>query len=94
MWVTNGQVRAIAVSNDLIYLGGDFTELGPAIGAAVAIDATTGAPIPPYPLVIGLVGAVAPDGNGGWYIGGSFSTVLGQPRNNIAQLDASGNLTA
>ena len=41
----------------------------------------------------GTVYAVAPDGNGGWFLGGDFSSVAGQPRNGLARLDAGGNLT-
>src|SRR5439155_7999354 len=37
--------------------------------------------------------AVAPDGSGDFYLGGTFTSVRGQARNNLAQLDAGGNLT-
>ncbi len=33
-------------------------------------------------------------GSGGWYIGGSFTKVGSQTRNNIAQIDSSGNPTS
>ena len=33
-------------------------------------------------------------GNGGWYLGGSFTAVRGVQRNNLAHLNASGVLTA
>src|SRR5260370_35813911 len=36
----------------------------------------------------GLVQAVAPDGSGGWYIGGLFTHVGGVARNNIAHISA------
>ena len=94
LWVANGQVNTIATSNNIVYLGGTFTQVGPATGAAVAIDASTGSPIQPCPMLVGTVKAVASDGSGGWYIGGSFNAVQGQPRRNLAQIDASGNLTS
>jgi len=45
LWATNGTVRAIAEANDAIYIGGDFTYVGPVTGSAVAIDAATGDPV-------------------------------------------------
>jgi hypothetical protein len=43
---------------------------------------------------VGEVRAVAPDGRGGWFLGGDFTSVCGQSRRGIAQVDAAGNLTA
>lgn len=37
--------------------------------------------------------AIAADGSGGWYIGGSFAEVQGQPRAGLAHLDQAGNLS-
>jgi len=31
---------------------------------------------------------------GGWFLGGDFTSVCGQSRRGIAQVDAAGNLTA
>jgi len=92
-WVTNGYVNAVATSGNTVYLGGGFTQVGPATGGWVAIDASTGAGLHPYPMVAGQVFACAADGFGGWFIGGAFTAVRGQARNNLAHIDASGNLT-
>jgi len=43
---------------------------------------------------VGEVRAVAPDGRGGWLLGGEFTAVCGQSRRGIVQVDAAGNLTA
>jgi hypothetical protein len=94
LWVTDGSVEAVAVANGAIYLGGSFTRVSPMLGSAALVDAATGAAIAPYSGIQGVVMAVSPDVNGGWYIGGSFTEVGGEPRNNLAQLDAAGNLTA
>lgn len=94
LWVTNGPVNTVAVSGNVIYLGGEFTQVGPVTGGGIAFDAGTGAAIQPYSMVAGSVLAVASDNSGGWYIGGNFTAVLGQPRSNLAHLDASGNLTS
>ncbi len=93
LWVTNGPVYTIAPNGNTIYIGGRFNHVGPFTGSAAAIDASTGSVQQPYPKVTGTVKAVAPDGSGGWYLGGVFTAVRGQPRNNLAQLDASGRLT-
>jgi putative pyrroloquinoline-quinone binding quinoprotein len=94
LWVTNAPVNAIVVDGSTIYIGGNFTLVGPVTGGGGAIDASTGAAHQPYPKVAGTVRTVAPDGSGGWYLGGAFTAVRGQPRNNLARLDAGGNLTA
>jgi trimeric autotransporter adhesin len=59
LWATNGTVNALAIAGGIIYLGGNFTQVGPAIGCAVAIDPSTGAALHPYPLVNGHVYAFA-----------------------------------
>jgi hypothetical protein len=58
------------------------------------LDRRTGAAEPPYPKVLGAVRAVAPDGAGGWYIGGQFTAVGGQPRRNLAHILANGEVSA
>jgi hypothetical protein len=94
LWATDGVVRAVVTDGSTIYIGGDFTWVGPVIGSGVAIDTGTGAAQQPYPRVAGSVSAVAPDGSGGLYLGGDFTAVRGQPRNHLAHLDAGGGLTA
>src|SRR5512140_2854501 len=76
-WVTNGRVlsSAYASSNNVLYLGGTFTQVGPAVGGGAALGGSTGVAQQPDPLVVGTVMAVAPDGNGGWYLGGLFTSV-------------------
>jgi hypothetical protein len=94
VWVTDDNVLATAYANNLVYLGGSFTKVGPATGSMVAVDVGTAEVLQPYPQVLGTVLAVAPDGSGGVYLGGTFTHVKGQPRLNLAHLDADGNLTA
>jgi hypothetical protein len=103
LWVANGTVDVVAASDNTIYLGGGFDRIAPATGEAVAIDTQTGAVAQPYPMVSGSVDStlgfaevyvVAADGNGGWFLGGSFGSVRGQARMGLAQVDSSGNVTA
>src|SRR5215213_9668278 len=83
-WVPNGQVSAIAASAGTTYIGGTFTQVGPVTGPAVGVDVASGAD-GGWPQVRGAthnasVTAVAADGEGGWYIGGRFTSVGGAPR--------------
>jgi hypothetical protein len=90
----DGTVRAVAYSNNTLYIGGSFSQVGPVSGPAVALDPVTAVAKTPYPRVTGYVRAVEPDGSGGWYIGGAFTAVQGQPRNNLAHIDAAGAVTS
>src|SRR6266516_1094374 len=78
--------RAVVRDGGTIYIGGEFTQVGPATGGGVPLDAASGALPPSFPKVLGAVYAVVSDGAGGWYIGGSFSGVGGFPRSNLAHV--------
>lgn len=85
-YATNGTVHATALSGNTLYIGGQFTHVGHPTGGGVPIDAASGIPVSGFPRVAGYVFAVAPDGAGGWYIGGSFYEVAGIPRSNLAHI--------
>jgi trimeric autotransporter adhesin len=91
-WVTDGAVNAIAVTNDRVFIGGDFRYVGPYTGGGVPVDMNTMQPVAKYPKVNGSVHAVEPDGQGGWFIGGEFTTVGGRPRTNLAHITAAGEV--
>jgi hypothetical protein len=94
LWVANGDVYSVVRSGGTVYVGGSFTQVGPATGGGVVFDAATGALQQPIPLVTGNVFAAVPDGSGGWYIGGAFTAVRGQARSNLARIDSNGNPTS
>jgi hypothetical protein len=94
LWVTDGPVEAVAVSEGVIYLGGSFAQVSPVVGGSVLLNSGSGAALPPYTDVEGIVNTVLPDANGGWYLGGLFMSVQGELRSNLAQVDAAGNVTA
>src|SRR5437867_11246850 len=73
--MTDGPVYAVALAGNNIYLGGQFTRVGP-VSEHGAVLSSSGR----------LVHALqfdfrpftsAPDGAGGWFIGGEFSLVNG-----------------
>jgi trimeric autotransporter adhesin len=92
-WVTDGSVNAVLPTDETVYLGGSFTQVSPATGAGVVLDTATAEVRRPYPLVDGVVHAVAPDGAGGWFVGGQFSRAGARDRESIAHVDASGEVT-
>jgi hypothetical protein len=94
LWVTNGPVHSIVSDAGTIYIGGEFTRVGPATGGGVPIDAASGGLPASFPRVAGDVKAVVPDGSGGWYIGGSFTAVGSVPRFNLAHLGSDLSVTA
>ena len=91
-WVTNGPVYAIAPAGDRVYIGGSFSLVGPYTGGGVPINSSTGAPVSAFPKINGTVYATCTDGNGGWFVGGSFTSVDGLTRNNIAHILSNGSL--
>ena len=70
LWVPDGPVRAIVHAGDTTYIGGLFSHVGPATGCGVPLDTATGLPVGTFPKINGEVTATAPDGSGGWYVGG------------------------
>lgn len=88
------RVFAIARSGNTIYVGGNFASVGPATGGGVLIDPRNASRAPGFPKVAGKVNAAVPDGRGGWYIAGLFTSVGGQARGNVAHISAIGEVEA
>lgn len=86
--VVNSVVNAMVRDGNILYLGGGFTRIGPASGGGVPLDGTTGAALAGFPKVAGNIQAAVSDGAGGWFIGGAFTSVGGQPRNAIAHINS------
>ncbi len=79
MWQTNGQVNDIHRTGDKVYIGGEFTYVGPHTGAGAVITGSTGALQTGFPEIEGgRINVSIADGNGGWYLGGAFKKVAGQ----------------
>jgi hypothetical protein len=83
---TNGTVNAVALRGDTLYVGGGFTAAGSSTGSGVPIDVASGLALSGHPRVVGQVLAAASDGAGGWYLGGAFTSVGGEPRAGLAHI--------
>jgi hypothetical protein len=87
-WVANAEVAALAVSGNTLYMGGAFTRVGPVTGSGVPVEAASGKPVATFPIIAGSVSAAAPDGAGGWFVCGEFTSVGGIPRMKLAHIRA------
>jgi hypothetical protein len=90
LWVTNGGVYASTVVGNTLYLGGDFSRVGPATGGLMPLHATSGNPLQAPLDVDGTIKAIVSDGAGGWYVGGLFRHINGSARNSLARISATG----
>lgn len=92
----NGVVRAVVYAGNRIYVGGEFTRARTAAGKVArrhvaALNARTGRLLAWHPRVDGPVLAIAVRSRH-VYLGGSFSTVSGKRRRNLAKVSASGKV--
>lgn len=84
-------VSALVLDGSTLYIGGSFTAIGGQVrGNLAAVDANSGAPLPFAPMLAGgaptMVLSMVLRG-GELIFGGSFATVSGSPRNNLASVD-------
>src|SRR5499427_4171465 len=72
-WVPNSMVRTAVLDGNTLYVGGDFTRIGPVTGCGVPLDTGSGAPAAGFPVIVGDVSCALADGSGGWFVGGDFT---------------------
>lgn len=93
LWIPDGEVRASLVVDHMLFIGGRFGVVGPPTGNAVPLGASTGRPLSAFARFSGgPVYAIAPDGAGGWYVGGGFSAVNGAPCGRVVHQLADGSV--
>ena len=89
---TDADVEVLTVgAGNVLYAAGDFGVAAARAGHWVRYDSALSRDRS-WPEVDGDVRAVAPDGHGGWFIGGQFWHVAGQPRFKLAHLGPAGEL--
>ncbi|MBI5215078.1 MAG: T9SS type A sorting domain-containing protein [Ignavibacteriae bacterium] len=94
LWVTNGAVYSTVRTGNTIYIGGQFSQVGPATGSCVNINSSTGIRDADFPRFNGTVYAVVADGSGGWYIGGNFTMVEATAQKYLAHILSDNTLDA
>jgi hypothetical protein len=96
--VVDGTVNATAAdASGNTYIGGTFDTIGPGVGGAGAIppSSTTGKAVQDDAQALGgTVKAISADGSGGYFIGGTFTSVQGVACDGLAYIPASGILNA
>lgn len=92
-----GEIRAVAFNGDYMYIGGDFTSITTPAHYAAQFDTLGSGTLLPNalpPIAGGDVRAVVPDAMGGFYIGGSFTHVGGQPLARLAYINPDGSVSS
>jgi hypothetical protein len=87
-WIPNGPISAIVASSNTVYIGGDFSYIGPRTGPLAVFDAGAGQLLTGSLTVGGQIKAVVSDGSSGWFVGGTFTNIGGVLITNLAHLDA------
>ena len=90
--ITNGGIKAMATDGSTVYFGGGFSYVGPDVPYGVGINPSTGVVSTGFPRPDYIIKAVIPDGSGGWYIGGDFTSIGGVTRNRLARINSDGSL--
>lgn len=86
-WTTDGTINALVEKCGILYIGGSFSNIGPQTGNCGLISASGGLVSSAFPRFSGgEVNAVAPDGAGGWYVGGLFRFVNGTPYDRLVHI--------
>jgi hypothetical protein len=100
-WAPDGPINAMAIHDSTLFLGGQFGYIGPQTGSMARIDPNDGSAETSFPRIVpvpanlsefGGVFAVEPDGDGGWYVGGSFSRIGDREISNLAHVLADGTV--
>ncbi|MFN8588661.1 MAG: hypothetical protein U0704_12780 [Candidatus Eisenbacteria bacterium] len=87
-------ISSVAMTNDLLYVAGEFDHAGTPCGTWVSFDLASGSPMPVVARVAGTVFASVPDGAGGWFLGGAITGVGGIARAGLAHVTADGTASS
>ncbi|CAG0961003.1 hypothetical protein FLAV_00701 [Flavobacteriales bacterium] len=93
-WVPNGEIKVLEADtfNQRLYIAGSFTEVGQNLPYLALLDTGSFNIKNTFLRPNGDVYCAIPDNNGGWYIGGNFTVIGHQIRNNIARINSDGTL--
>jgi trimeric autotransporter adhesin len=91
-WSPNREVSSLEETSDKVLLGGSFSQLGVNGKGLIRYQYPDTVPIFDNWYTNGVVRTIISDGNGGIYIGGSFTKVGLSSRSRIARIKADGSL--
>lgn len=84
---------AVDSANNVLYVGGYFSGLRPSAAYGIVVDTITGAMDTRFAKPDQAFLCAAPDGQGGWFLGGDFEHIGTEPRRSIAHVDSTGRLS-
>lgn len=88
---TRSGISRITSKANMAYIAGSFQNIGPNTGSGVVLNDNAAQIFTPKKWRInGPVYASAPDGNGGYFIGGYFSKIGDSTRNYVAHINSNG----
>lgn len=90
----NGDVYATYKSGSSYYIGGNFNYVGLNTGYGAISDTANDYPNMDFPQFNGNVYALVPDGSGGWYAGGYFTSVGGVAKSYLAHIKSDNTVDA
>jgi hypothetical protein len=91
-WMTNGDVTSILPVGNRVYIGGDFSAVGPITGSGLPVSRSTGQPVARFPKLAASPMAAIPDDRGGYYVGGWFTTAYRRAALHLMHLQADGSV--
>jgi trimeric autotransporter adhesin len=95
LWTINtgGQVNDIIKDGNTLYIAGTFTKVGLNTGCLSSFQQSDASKSANLPIVTpGTIHTTVPDGNGGWFIGGTFTVVNGLNYANLIHIRSDGKL--
>ncbi|WP_201979721.1 IPT/TIG domain-containing protein [Hymenobacter rubidus] len=83
---TNSSVQDLLADGPTLYIAGSHTQTGIPTGTSTLLTTSNDQPSSTWPFVYGTVYTTIPDGSGGWFVGGSFTSLGTLPRRNLAHV--------
>ncbi len=92
-WVPNGPVHATMRQGDIMYVGGEFSQVAIPMANGVVINTSTGLPRINDEKFTGIVNHAVSDGQGGYFLTGNFAPVSGSGYKFVQHLLADGTFS-
>lgn len=90
----NSTVNDMSADEDNLYISGSFTQAGSYKSYLLSFDEEDIFPEQTFPDANSTIEAIEPDGNGGYYVGGSFSQLNGVSHSRLRHILADGTIDA